>query len=396
VCYDGIASWWKDIQGDIGPQILTMGGYAGTGKSTLVSIFAAELACSESRVAFCAYTGKAANGLRRKLEINKDLADLDWGCSTIHGLIYEAKICSRTGAVLGFKRVDDLNASLIIVDEASMVTEDIFRDLKSYGIPILAIGDHGQLPPIQGAYALMMNPMLRLEKIHRQAEDNPIIKLSADIRNGVDLWDLKFDGFFTQRFHDFPSTVNTLMARYFPQGKPDSADYTAVLTGFNKTRSGLNLQVQQALGLSGGEHPISVDDRVICLKNAHFPDRSFVANGSRGRVEAVKSEGEHWLQATIAHEEDGVRLYGRLSRHQFGRGQTFGRFEDVPFQVKKWGDVGLLYDLGYAMTVHKAQGSQFARTIVFVERLPKSTDEEFRRWLYTACTRAEQELVMVF
>ncbi len=63
-----------------------------------------------------------------------------------------------------------------------MVSEDIFRDLTSYGIDILAVGDHGQLPPIEGKFSLMSDPILRLEKIHRQAADNPIINLSMQIR----------------------------------------------------------------------------------------------------------------------------------------------------------------------------------------------------------------------
>lgn len=400
IAYDEILAWYQEMP----RPVITVGGYAGTGKSTLVSVFASQLADDGIRVAFCAYTGKAANVLGRKLAANPELTELEFSCSTIHSLMYHAILDRATGVFSGFQKKTSLPYDLIVVDEASMIPRQLFDDLASFGIPIMAVGDHGQLPPIAdkkfgrgGAddISLMLNPQVQLNTIHRQAEGNPIIELSRAIRHQTPLHELKFDGLMARRMHAFDSTDRQVLETFFQ--KPEDADTTAVLCGFNRTRCNLNSEIQRHLGLApaAGAPAIGPNDRVICLKNAYFPD-GFLANGSRGFVESVEPEGEHYLRAEIIHREDGVRLSGRLSRYQFGRPKTFGRYDDLPFPVRKWDQAGLLFDLGYALTVHKSQGSQYPRVVIYVERFPKSTEDEFARWLYTGVTRAETELVMIY
>ena len=142
---------------------ITLGGYAGTGKTTLISELRKKLNDTDPKikVAFCAFTGKADQVLKNKLITNQTLLKKD-AISTIHSLIYRT-IEDERGAVLGWirKEDDEIDFDLIIVDEASMVDQKIWEDLKSYGVPIIAVGDHGQLPPISGSFNLMSSPQLK-------------------------------------------------------------------------------------------------------------------------------------------------------------------------------------------------------------------------------------------
>lgn len=134
-----------------GAGVLTLGGYAGTGKSTLVSILARELeragANGQFRIAFCAYTGKAANVLRQKLRqagIHASIMGYPHYVGTIHSLIY-VPVTGGSGDVIDWelKSYDEVaDYGLIVVDEASMVDEKMLEDLRSYDVPILAVGDH--------------------------------------------------------------------------------------------------------------------------------------------------------------------------------------------------------------------------------------------------------------
>jgi len=155
-CLDQIMSWWTDSK----ESLYTLGGFAGTGKSYLISVLRTKL--ENIKVAFCCYTGKATSVLNNKLKHNNSLRSSD-KCSTIHSLIYTPDV-DKNGDVIGWKLRDNLDDyDLLILDEASMVSEDVFCDLESFGIPILAVGDHGQLPPVGGNLNLMKDPQSKLE-----------------------------------------------------------------------------------------------------------------------------------------------------------------------------------------------------------------------------------------
>ena len=188
---EAIFAWWRSRP----KQVLTMGGYAGTGKTTVIAETIKRLA-KRPRIAFCCYTGKASDILREKLVKAGAIKNGDY-CGTIHGLIYE-KIGEDEGddgktEILWRKR-DSVKADFLVVDEASMVSKEVWNDLSSYGVPILAVGDHGQLPPVGDKYNLMESPDVRLEIIHRQAQESPIVKLSLMAREvgriptGESLW----------------------------------------------------------------------------------------------------------------------------------------------------------------------------------------------------------------
>ena len=152
-------------------------GYAGTGKTTLARHIAEGV---DGKVLFAAFTGKAALVMRSK--------GCD-GASTIHSLIYRARESGEE--VPSFELWDDAPASkakLIVIDECSMVDAELGRDLMSFGVPLLVLGDPAQLPPIQGGgFFTDAEPDAMLTEVHRQAQDNPIIRLSMDIREGREL-----------------------------------------------------------------------------------------------------------------------------------------------------------------------------------------------------------------
>ena len=170
-----VADWLKAKPGQGNtPLIFRLFGYAGTGKTTLARHLAEGV---DGKVLFAAFTGKAAQVMRNK------------GCqgaSTIHSLIYKPPESMTEQP--SFELWDDAPASkakLIVIDECSMVDAELGRDLKSFGVPLLVLGDPAQLPPIQGGgFFTEAQPDAMLTEVHRQARDNPIVRLSMDIRAG--------------------------------------------------------------------------------------------------------------------------------------------------------------------------------------------------------------------
>jgi exodeoxyribonuclease-5 len=158
--------------------VQTLGGYAGTGKTTVIRTLTDHL----PSFAVCAYTGKAANVLRRK-----GVA----GASTIHILIFsprEEEWRDERGRihvkmVFDLKEPSEVDATGFIVDEASMVNRELHDALLTFDRPIIYVGDHGQLPPVGGAdFNLMSNPDVTLEEVHRNAGE--IARFAEFIRKG--------------------------------------------------------------------------------------------------------------------------------------------------------------------------------------------------------------------
>src|SRR3954468_3174583 len=170
-----VADWLKAKPGRGGtPPVFRLFGYAGTGKTTLARHIADGV---DGEVKFAAFTGKAASVMRSK------------GCdkaSTIHSLIYRARESGVEEP--SFELWDEAPASkakLIIIDECSMVDAELARDLTSFDVPLLVLGDPAQLPPIQGGgFFPDAPPDAMLTEVHRQAENDPIVRLSMDVRAG--------------------------------------------------------------------------------------------------------------------------------------------------------------------------------------------------------------------
>ncbi len=363
-------------------QFITLGGYAGTGKTTLISIFRRELKeiSKDLKVAFVSYTGKAARVLDVKLREAKSIYRGDY-TGTIHSLIY-SPITNDEEEIVGWELKEEMPYDLIIIDEASMVDYKIWQGLTSFGVPIAAVGDHGQLPPISNAgkgkgFNLMARPDIRLERIHRQAADNPIIKLSIEAREkGAVPYGEFAEGVrkVSRDSLDAKEMMDDLLGSYNEE--------TMVLCGFNFTRVKLNKFIREKMNfLSPAPQP---GDRVICLRNNY---QKQIFNGMLGTINTIAEEGENAYFAEIDMDQEDKMFRGAILQEQFGSKKTLN------FTSKRQRTIGVdLFDFGYALTVHKAQGSQAKRVVLFEERFSKMSDDMWKRWLYTAVTRAEEEL----
>lgn len=403
VC-DQITKWWRPLDDRRSPgcSYITLGGYAGTGKTTLIS-YLSEIMRQYSQqrffnIAFLAYTGKASHVLKIKLKESGALKGNDF-CGTIHRVMYYPKLKEvRIGdvvrkVIVGWEKKEDLEYyDLIIVDEASMVNREIWMDLLSYKIPIIAVGDHGQLPPVGSNFNLMESPQLILNEIHRQAEESPIIRLSKQIRETGSL------------ILPYPTKNNSkafLMDWKDPNckrvfEKVEFDEDIVCLCGYNQTRVKLNDLIRKKYKyLLDEPYP---GERIICLKNNYDTG---IMNGQIGKLIWALPEGPHLLAGTIMMDgyEDPFILLIHLGG--FGQISYNGLFEtDLNKKFKKElikNEIPSLdfFDYGYAITVHKSQGSEWNRVVLFPQRNKYQTDDEFRRWLYTAVTRAKEKLFVI-
>lgn len=375
-----ILQWHKQPK----KQYLTFGGYAGTGKTTLLSAWRKVIKKlkPKAKIGFCAYTGKASRVLDATLQLHGSRFDKD-SVSTIHSLIY-APMTDGSGRITGWKRKARLKTDLIVVDEASMVDEFIWQDLISFEIPILAVGDHGQLPPVNGTFNLMGKPDLRLEQIHRQARGNPIIKLSMMAREDGHV---PLGIYGTARKLDRHDAITGQEVEEMLRSQNDDL---LLLVGFNWSRNELNKQMRVYREIEGRQP--KVGDRLICLKNNW---EKGIYNGMTGKLQRIipvtGDDGEvHWYEVEVAIDDSELMYSGKISAHQFNQPKTLSEYEGLSGKA-----LGDLWDFGYALTVHKAQGSQAEKVLLFEERNKHMSDDDWRRWLYTGVTRAEEYLTIV-
>lgn len=374
---ESILDWYKGKKG----QYITLGGYAGTGKTTLLGHLNTRLhkEYKSISIAYCSFTGKASLVLKKKLQETNSLLPSDF-VGTIHRLIYKA-IVDEKDNIIGWEKipVDMFEYDLIIVDEASMVSEDIWNDLLSFQKPILAVGDHGQLPPVEGKFNLMASPILRLEEIYRQEKGNPIIVVSELARKYGEIPVMDFSP-YVRKLSREDSDTQEFLSDHLSSYDQNSM----ILVGYNNTRVKLNNGIRQYLEFDSPTP--QVQDRVICLRNN---SELGIFNGMLGSVygiRKIKKEGiEDYYDADIVFDGDENIFHGAISIGQFGKKETI---KDTSRDIN-------LFDFGYALTVHKAQGSQAEKIILFEERFPKMSDDMWRRWLYTGVTRAVSELYII-
>jgi exodeoxyribonuclease-5 len=326
-------------------QYLTMGGYAGTGKSTLVVQLAEEL----PGVVTAALCGKAAHVLRAKVA----------AAQTVHSLIYAPR--KGPDGRVQFCRRNTLDAEMLIVDESSMIDHLLLRDLLSFGLPILFVGDHGQLEPIGPNPNLMADPNIRLETIHRQAMGNPILRLATAFREDrpIPLREDPEGRLAVRSRADFDRLVS-----------PDMQ----IICGRNTTRHKVNSQVRDRRGYSG--RLVCPGDTLMCLKNNK---RLGIFNGQQVQVLEIEHEGRTAIDLTVRSDEGRTFTVPALKR-QFGA-ERIDDFEDK---------LVAQMDYGYCLTAHKAQGSEWASVLVLEEISPHW---DARRWRYTVATRAKERLI---
>ncbi|MCW4114040.1 ATP-dependent RecD-like DNA helicase [Aurantimonas sp. MSK8Z-1] len=351
--------------------IFRLFGYAGTGKTTLARHFAEGI---DGAVQFAAFTGKAAQVLRSKGAKS---------ARTLHSLIYrprgeetvedETAGTSRVSPTFSLNRQSPVaKAKLIVVDECSMVDEALGRDLLSFGTPVLVLGDPGQLPPVSGGgFFTEAEPDFLLTEIHRQARDNPIIDLALQVREGKEIM-----------YGDYGTGARVISKRDVDRDAVMAADQ--VLVGTNRTRRRYNARLRELKGFQG---PLPLPgDKLVCLRND--PAKGLL-NGSLWQV----------MTASPETTKPGTNLIVKPDDDDIDKGAAKikllkAAFEDpdadIPWATKKRFDD---FDYGYALTVHKAQGSQWNDVMLFDESFAFRDLRE--RWLYTAITRAAERLTIV-
>jgi exodeoxyribonuclease V len=354
-----VAAWLKDEPGTRGtPQIFRLFGYAGTGKTTLARHLAANI---DGEVKFAAFTGKAALVMRGKG---------CYGASTIHSLIYRARESGEETPT--FELWDDAPASkakLIVIDECSMVDAELGRDLMSFGVPVLVLGDPAQLPPIQGGgFFTDAEPDAMLTEVHRQAQDDPIVRLSMQVRNGERLG-----------VGEYGRTSVVQRDAFDPQR---ALETDQILVGRNATRRAYNARLRERRGFAG-LLPLA-GDKLVCLRNNR---RKGLFNGGLWNVAERPTTRRQILKLRLNPDEGFAGKGVKVSV----RPECFtGRIEEFDWPNRKKYDE---FDYGYVLTVHKAQGSQWDDVVLFDESF--AFPDNRARWLYTGITRAAKRLTLV-
>jgi len=421
---DKIKSWFHSSNRQ---PVFRIFGFAGSGKSTIVKYALAELGvephncAGDSGFLAATFTGKAALVMTRK----------GTPASTIHSLIYRvseatpAEIEKVKSDIADIKaklpaldpatrlleesrlrsleiRLADIHkprfvlneqsvvrdAKLIVLDEVSMVGEDMARDLLAFGKPILVLGDPGQLPPIKGEGAFTnAEPDVMLTEIHRQAGESAIIRLATMARQGRPIPYGEHDAFVWKMPRAAVAPDQMLRGGQ-------------VICGRNATRIQLNLAMKRAAGFEGvyptGEARDGRPEKIICLKNRNDLG---VVNGMFLELGNIRDENAHSFSATV-RSEDGDVIGGsedKPERHFIYKGHFDDHVEPDRERERRdhWIKKGLIEAVwGWAITCHKAQGSAWPNVIVFDDGLGR-TAEDRARWLYTAITRAEWGLVIL-
>ncbi len=320
---------------------------------------------------FSAFTGKASLVLSDKLQY----AGLSSRATTIHRLIYIPILDEETGEVAFMLNKDsDLHyADLLIIDEVSMVSRKIAKDLEGFGVPLLVIGDPAQLPPVKGMeHYIGEKPDVLLTEIHRQVHGNPILEIAARVRQGLPM----------PARGDY-STVKVMAPHDVTPAILLDADIR--LVGKNSTRRLLNDQIRALLGFSG-DIPLPAET-VVCLRNC-YDFHVELYNGSLWKVRASEKRAakfKDWsgtvVEMEICDEHDEI-VSVEVPVEFF-----YGLEDELPVPVREHYEQ---FAYGYALTGHKSQGSEWDRVLLFDQPVG-----HFARWRYTAITRAARSLVIV-
>lgn len=326
-----------------GAKRLTLGGYAGTGKTTLLKY----LVKFFPNFAVAAYTGKAANVLRKK----------NVPATTIHSRIYKPTF--RDGAVY-FDLTPDPGCEGFFIDEASMVTKDINDDLDTFGLPLVFVGDHGQLEPVESDFNLMEKPDYTLEEIHRNAGD--IAKFAEHLRKGI----------ASRGFARTDGSVQFIYDRLLTDAQITEPDQ--IICAFNKTRTEFNTRIRNIMGY---KKVVEIGERVMCLRNNR---KAGLFNGMQGTVvnTYVGKYGKKYMDFQF---DDTV-----LTDVWYDEG-CFGQEK---YKFKHSSDSPNPFDYAYCITAHKAQGDEFGKVLVIEQ---KCKNWEHKRWAYTAASRAKDKLM---
>lgn len=425
-------------------EIFVLKGYAGTGKTTVISTIVNNLIAINLKYVLLAPTGRAA----------KVIANYSQKPAfTIHKKIYFPKKSSGGGVSFTMQQNKHKN-TIFIVDEASMISDtssdsklyengSLLDDLISYiysgtNCKMILLGDTAQLPPVN----LDVSPALEtetlamhydktvhsieLDEVMRQEENSGILYNATDLRellksHFIDDFQFQLKGFkdivrLTDGY-DIQDAINQAYSNY-------SIEDTAFIVRSNKRANQYNQQIRSKI--LDKESELSTGDYLMVVKNNYFwlkekDEAGFIANGDIIEVLEIFSIKELYtfkfanvkirmvdypnqkpfetvlLLDTITSEspsltyDESNRLYQEVMKDY--EGETKYKM----FQKVKENEYfnALQVKFSYAITCHKSQGGQW--NTVFVEQpyLPDGIDRDYIRWLYTAITRAKDKLYLI-
>lgn len=400
--------WWYvnfDEEGTNRERYFVLDGYAGTGKSTCVGEIIRRL---KLRAAYMAYTGKAALVLSKNSRVH---------AKTIHSTIYKPVITSeeefkrlyeaaekaegteqqeiknkikqlmKPTFTLNDEAFGENRPDVIVLDECSMVDDTLLTDILSFKIPVIALGDPGQLPPIDGTGALFKTAAnSRLTEIRRQALDNPIIA-----------WSMKAREMTTIPFSDPDTVMEDRAAKVVPAiaGRPLEeylAAHDVCICWKNVTRQAINIRYRKMNGLyyKDGLFPVE-GDRLIITKN----DRNLgIFNGQFCDVQQVIAQHDSFIELMVLPEDAKKPIKIEVLNACFEQYRNPKAFEGL----RPWDYAGKQQaDFGYALTCHKAQGSQWDKVLVLDHNVLgwQKVREDRAKWLYTAITRAVEKVTIL-
>lgn len=358
-------------------QHFVIGGVAGSGKSSIIPHIVSECFKMGMSPAVCAPTGKAAMVLRRKGIT---------GAVTLHSFLYRVEtLVDKNGKpyieFVPKPRHDFYGVGLLIIDEASMINKEMYDYIGELPFKTLYIGDHFQLPPVNDNFNIMVAPNIRLEKILRQNEGNPIVMLAEMARNGQPLPLGQFgDSKHTKVFNE-DAILN----------------YDEIIVWTNKCKDAMNDLARMKRGLPMGLPQI--DDKMIVRVNCKSHN---VFNGQI--VYLCSRTPKHlknglWSLSFIdelAHDDVFVGACTSVTDATATIHLPKEELDKVRLSYNKNDrkkSVAVHLDWGYAITCHSAQGSSW-KNIAVIDENRMHWMQDYNRWMYTAITRAEESVVI--
>jgi exodeoxyribonuclease V alpha subunit len=407
-------------------------------------------------IAFCAYTNRASNNMRRALHKDPHLEEiLEHNITTIHRLLeYEPVFFEREDGSTGMRfepmrhSGKPLRITHLIIEESSMLGIDLWLKLLDALLPgtqIIFVGDINQLPPVFSKsilnYALINLPVVELDEVYRQALDSPIIENAHHCLKGETLREVKpfFRVVQAPNLKKIPSEsycvnmlVNSLKKWNTVQLEDGSMEYDPeqdiVLSPYNKNDAGtvsLNNHIAQFLGQKRNAMVYEIiagirklylaeGDRVMVDKqdghitkithNARYIGRMPMPASTELTRFGMRLLGSSSLKADEDFELQ-IEGYEHLSVDSIPdddekRKQEASHFVEVTLDdgrlitLNTAGDFGEnVFSLGYALTVHKAQGCEWRKVIFLIHKNHATLLS--RELIYTAMTRAREYFIAV-
>ena len=420
-------------------SIFILKGYAGTGKTTLVSALVKSLPAIGKRSVLIAPTGRAAKVLSK---YSKKFA------STIHRKIYWIRTNKSGNTFIKLKENLHTN-TIFIVDEASMISEasdsgfgnrSLLQDLIKYvyeGIDckLILIGDKAQLPPVNLDISPALNEEIlflnynkqviskELTEVVRQKKDSLILENATRIRKKISVNDYSHPKFLTNSEVIQINTGEDLQEALECAYSNEGLNNTTILCRSNKRANQYNQQVR--IKIRWQENEISTGDKLMIVRNNYFwldenSSAGFIANGDIVEVikikEVIERYGFRFAKAVIQmtdygneKELDVILLLDTLTSEKpaLTYEQYKALYREVGLDYKGEKEINkkikeniffnaLQVKFAYAITCHKSQGGQWDNVFVDLGYYTDDMlDKSFFRWLYTAFTRASKKLYLI-